>query len=456
MPNLGRVSLGEKVIAALSGWLADRRGAVSPVMTLMIVPIVAALGLALEASGLYFNNQSAQNAADAAAMGAATNNCAPGGGCGATYVDEAQAVAEKFGFVNGVNNTTLTAVNNQACPAPSIATNCYRVTINRDVSIGMLRVLGFAGNQGGGTRERVTASGLANPPGPPRNFCIQALAHGLGANAAALTINGASWFDLQSVCDISSNASMKCNGNGNWGIVTAYSVGPASNQACGAVNTGGQTALPDNFAGLSTAANIPAPAGCSGATSLNGGTLNASGGSVCYTGNLTINGTVSVNTAAPGSKIILYNGANLIVNGTLQTVAGGAMSVIFSGTAGNNAPGFISGGGNLDFAAPTSGTWSGVALYQDSRMTGTSSQTYTGNSPAFAITGLIYGPYMNLTIKDAINHKTGGLSCIGVIVDQLTLGGNASFFNNAVSQCAQAGLTLPTVPGTGVRLKLVQ
>ena len=70
-----------------------------------------------------------QNAADAAAIAAATNGSA-------NYNTEAAAVAAQYGYVNGNNDVTVAASNAATCPAdPSLTPPCYSVTISRMVPL---------------------------------------------------------------------------------------------------------------------------------------------------------------------------------------------------------------------------------------------------------------------------------------------------------------------------------
>ena len=55
-------------------------------------------------------------------------------------------------------------------------------------------------------------------------------------------------------------------------------------------------------------------------------------------------------------------------------------------------------------------------------------------------------PNGNFGISGAINLHSGGLSCIAIIAETILVNGQGSIFNNPTSQCAAAGLTLPTVP----------
>src|ERR1700693_3611907 len=100
----------------------DERGAVSVMMGVLIIPLVGALGIGFEVSNWYMTARGMQNAADAAALAAATNG-------GSNYDVEAKAVAAQYGFVNGTNNISIAASNTAACPGGG-GNSCYSVTIS--------------------------------------------------------------------------------------------------------------------------------------------------------------------------------------------------------------------------------------------------------------------------------------------------------------------------------------
>jgi Flp pilus assembly protein TadG len=50
--------------------LGDRRGSVVPILALLSIPVIAALGLAAEAGGWFVIDRAMQNAADSAALAA--------------------------------------------------------------------------------------------------------------------------------------------------------------------------------------------------------------------------------------------------------------------------------------------------------------------------------------------------------------------------------------------------
>lgn len=451
-----------------AGFFRDRRGNITPLMVIVLIPLLGAFALAAEVSGWHTVQRSMQNAADAAAVAAATNASAT---VAPTYGDEAKAVATRFGYTNGVNNTLVTALNNQTCPSPSTDTNCYKVTISRDVSLGLTRAVGFAGNQSSGTRERVVASAMAKPAGANQTPCIYALGpHTAGKPFKdSFLINGGSNFDLGG-CPVLSNGDATCNGGGGGieygiGAVTAAGTikglcGPAANQ------TPNQTAVADPYAKLSIAANIPDSTGCLPLVLTPGTTLDLSTNNaanprkVCGAPTWGAGtGVVNVTTAPGGSVLIIGGGQDLTVPAGVTVkaspVSGSGLTVVFSGTAGTTAPGFVKGNGTVDWGGPDAASgsvWEGAAVYQDARMTGTSSQTYSGNSPTFNLTGLVYAPKADIDIRGAINHQTSGLACLVIASYSFSISGTGSLFATPTIDCERAGVIAPDVVG-GVRLR---
>jgi len=434
---------------------AERAGGVSPLLALMLIPMIGAMAIATETTTWYITSRAAQNAADSAVLAAARNGCSMSSTCAtATYSDEATAVAGKYGFISGSNNVTITTVNAVNCPNLTPAeSDCYKVTIVKKVPIYLARLVGYSGDDVvGSTRVKtVTATAIARP----KAF----LGYCLVAGAGGIDGNGAPNADLGG-CDSFSQGGASCSGH-DLNIGTSTTVSTSNN--CGKKQVTGATAPSnlDPFAALATNANIPSTTSCPSNT-LNSTDLSAysastpmvcSGNVTLGTGFTTTKPSTAIKTASGGSVIIIRNG-NLALNGKYLYAQG--LTVIFSGTAGNNSPGFITGNGTFDASAPSSGTWSGVAMYQDPRMTKNSTQTYTGSNPTFDVTSLMYMPYTSLTVKGAINKASGGYACIGLYVYKLQLSGTGSLFANPTSQCRQAGLSMPGGPSTLQRQALIQ
>src|ERR1700757_4097659 len=85
-------------------FLGNQNGAIAITAALLITALVGMTGLAVEVSYWYFYQRAMQNAADAAAIAAATNSTS-------SYANEAKAVAAQFGFPDGSGNITVTASN---------------------------------------------------------------------------------------------------------------------------------------------------------------------------------------------------------------------------------------------------------------------------------------------------------------------------------------------------------
>ena len=158
-------------------------------------------------------------------------------------------------------------------------------------------------------------------------------------------------------------------------------------------------------------------------------------------GDLQLTADTTLTTASPGSVLVIENGQLDTHGNTLQTAAGSALTIIFSGSSGSytHAP---TGGGTLNFNAPTSGTWSGVAIYQDPALTTGVDISAAGNSPNWDISGLVYLPHSSVLFSGAVNKSSNGASCFALVVDNITINGTGEILKTGA--CAAAGLNLPT------------
>jgi Flp pilus assembly protein TadG len=129
-----------KASHALLSLRADQRGTVAVIMAFVLPILIAGFGLGFEITNWYLSTRSMQNAADAAAIAAATNGSS-------NYNTEAAAVATQYGYTNGSNNVTVTASNAATCPAdPSLTPPCYSVTISSVQPLVLTEVIGYLGN----------------------------------------------------------------------------------------------------------------------------------------------------------------------------------------------------------------------------------------------------------------------------------------------------------------------
>ena len=150
-----------KLLARFKG---DRRANVVMLFALTSPALIGALGLGMETAYWYVDQRAMQNASDAAAIAAAGDGTS-------NYSSVVGAVAQSYGYYDGVNGVTITSSNVARCP--SGATNCYRVDITFKQPLYLMPVVGFNGDTtiNGQSAQTLHASatarvGVTRPPSP--------------------------------------------------------------------------------------------------------------------------------------------------------------------------------------------------------------------------------------------------------------------------------------------------
>jgi len=427
----------------------DQRGNVA-VLTAMLLPaLTGVMALGFEVSNWYLTKRSMQNAADAATLAAAINGSA-------NYLAEARAVAAQYGFVDGVNNVTVTATNTATCP--SGGNTCYSVTVTGLVPLYLSSIIGFRGDTSLNShpQKRLSSTAVANFATAQVPVCLLALGQ---SGAQDIVTNGNPRANF-SGCSVMANTSARCNGSN---LNAPYGLAHGTNSGCGVIQLSGVPAVSDPFAAVA-AANIPTntcgsypqePAHKSDPalpTSNQWSGTQSLSGNVQVCGDLQLTGNVTID--APAGAVLVIENGQLDTNGyTITTTSGSGVTVVFSGTNGGSYIHAPTGGGTIDIAAPTSGPWSGVAVVQDPNLTTGVDIASAGNSPTWDITGLVYLPNANVTMSGAVNKSSHGQSCFVMVMDEITINGTGDIAESG--GCKAAGLTMPTatVPG---RAQLVQ
>jgi len=428
---------------------SDKRANVAMMFALMLPVLVGGLGMGMESAYWYVDQRSMQNASDAAALAAA-------GDATANYGGVAGAVAATYGYQNGVNGVTVAATNTAPCPGGG--STCYKVDITYKQQLYLLPVIGVSGDTtvGGQPAQTIRATATATVGTTSRQYCLLAL----NSVGTPLVANGGPQANF-SGCNTMSNGSALCHGHD---LQADHGDAHIIDTGCGVIQESGVPIVPDPYSAL--AANIP-PDTCGGAypqepSSNHDPNLPASNqwtgaknlaGNVQVCGDLQLTGDVTIN--APAGAVLVIENGRLDTNGhTIRTASGSALTVVFSGT---NDVGYIHAptnptgpNGTIDIQAPSSGVWSGVALYQDPNLTVGVDISEAGNSPAWDISGLVYLPHANVTFDGIVNKSSNGASCFALVVADILINGTGSIV--AHGGCDAAGLTLPTgqVPGRGV------
>jgi hypothetical protein len=265
-------------------------------------------------------------------------------------------------------------------------------------------------------------------------------------------------------CDSMSNTGAQCNGS-NLNLGISFAVGP--NSGCGGQQVQ-NPAKQDPYYYLRS--NIPpfSSSGCpdplptsmqeakhgnSYSVAATGnqlsGSLSLSAGNNFKCGDQILTADTVINAPLGQPAVLIVENGQLDLNGHKLTSSNGtAVTIVFSGTSGAYSHSLTDNtngtGGAIDITAPTSGPWSGVAVYQDPSLTTGVDVSAAGNSPTWNITGLIYMPHATITLKGAIDKSTFGKQCVVMVADNFQISGTGGINKTDTGQCDQAGLKMPT------------
>jgi Flp pilus assembly protein TadG len=423
-------------------FLRSRRGNVSALIAILILPLAALIGMATEGGGWFLITRAMQNAADSAVIAAATN----GGNAtsGTDYVNEGKAIASSYGFDNGVSHATVAVAAPALYPSVTscVSSNCYRVNITKTVPLYLMELIGYKGNTTVGSvgAQQLSAVALATLKTVNAPFCLTALGSG-----NAIRANGVPASTI--ACNVQSNGDTNCNGHS---LTSGWSDSVGTSNDCGTKQHTRTPTTADPYANL--APNIPPnpcgsynfepghnphdpPLPASNQWSTSSLPTNPICGDFQLTADISLSGT---------GTIVIENG-NLDLNGhTLQTTGTGGLTIILTGTSSNSYSHQITGGGTLNISTPTSGTWSGMAIYQDP-IVAPQTWTYSGNSPKWDISGIVYLPNTDLTASGGVLAATNGHSCFTLVVKTILINGTGDlFYQNAQAECPLQGVTSPT------------
>jgi Flp pilus assembly protein TadG len=439
-----------KIAAHVRLLWSDQRGNIAVMMAFLIPVIAGGLGLGFEATNWYFQTRAMQNAADSAAIAAATNGSS-------NYDVEAKAVAAQYGFVDGTNNVTVTASNTATCPAGG--NTCYSVTITSMVPLYLSQVVGYSGDTTlNGAREKALSSAaVAQQTAVQQPICLLALSQA----GQGIRTNGAPNSNFTG-CTVMSNSASTCNGSN---LNAVYGLAAGTNNGCGNTQHSNIPTVTDPYYALhtnilsNTCSSYPQltkyGSNWSGGTSWSGS--KSLSGSVQMCGDVQLTGDVVINTPdnSTGAVLVIENG-QLDLNGhTLRTANGSAVTLVFSGTSGNythyptdNSSGQ---GGVLNIQAPSGGLFPGFAIYQDPLLTTGVDVTYKGNNPTWKISGGVYLPNSNVQISGDVSQSTNGADCFVMIAATVLVNGTSNIYAQSPhgAGCKLAGLNMPsaTIPG---------
>ena len=421
------VGIGLKSL--LAEFRSDCAGAIAPIFALAMLPVMTAVGAAVDYSSANKIRSSMQAALDTAMLAGAKDGSS----------NWSQVALDVFSAnVEKQTRTGISFVTNFSHSQGS----AYQGAVSASVPTAFLGVVHISSLHVG-----VTTTAIASEPD---NSCILTLDKGQPVSHVALSLNGAPIVNL-SGCSIRSNTALDCNGHdGN----ATKSIAGGAIFGCGNPRPYAG-AVPDTYAPL--ASNITTQCGTSrpglawpaGAVptgsaiktvTINGRTEHH----IC--GDLTLSGTGALTGIVPTSDalIVIENGSLNVADNASVSVA--RMAIVMTGD--NTVPGtgtvnFPNGNGKeakLTLSPPLEPTnpWQGVALYQDPKLTNNVDNKW-GPGADFNADGLVYLGNSNV-VTDG-NTASSNAKCSKFVMNGFTTNGKVSLdFDQTVASCAAIGL----------------
>ena len=425
-------------------------------MGLMFPVLLAGLGIGFEISNWYMRVRAMQNAADAAAMAAASN-------AADNYNVEAAAVAAHYGFIDGANNVTITSSNTATCPdGENVTPPCYSVVISSVVPLFLSRFVGYTGDTtiNGAPEKILTSAAVAVQTKIKQPLCLLTLSQ----SGQGIRTNGAPNSNFTG-CSIMSDSAATCHGSD---LQANYGLAAGTSSACGTKQKSNIPIVTDPYAAL--AVNILVNTCGVGAnaypqepvkkndpklpeSNLYSGSKSFSD-SIQMCGDVQLTGDVVITTPdnLTGAVLVIQNGQLDLHGHILSTVNGSALTIVFSGTAGNYTHALTDNstgqGGVINIQAPSSplALFPGIAIYQDPALKSGVDITYKGNNPAWDLTGAVYLPNSNVQMSGDVNKSSNGADCFVMVTNTVLINGTSNIYAQSPNGagCKQAGLNMPT------------
>jgi Flp pilus assembly protein TadG len=410
----------------------NRDGSVVPLLGLALIPLVGAIGAAVDYSRANGVKASLQATLDAAVLAAAKDGTS-------NWNQTASAV-----FNGNVVTKSGSSVN-----APTFAfdgNSTYSGQASATVPT-VFSLLGFS-------TLNVDVSSVA-VTGNTDNSCILTLDQGKPRSDVSLTLNGAPVVNL-SGCSIRSNTSMACKGH-NGGATASIAAGTTSGcsnpQNNAAVVADIYAPLAQNITALCGGAR-PGATWTAGASPPKGVIVASRSGYTEYhvCGDLTVSGNgYLVSPGGADSAIVIENGS-LNVNDSAQISTSRTVIVLTGNNQYASSINFPDGKGHaasLSLSPPTgSDPWRGVSLYQDPALTSNVSDTW-GPGATFNADGVVYLPYSNLVIHGS--SASNNSQCTKIVVNTFTTDGSVNL-NFAQTQSGCTSLAMKQWTDTPVHL----
>jgi len=406
-----------RVLQFLRRFRRDQSGSYLVVAGLAMPVLVGTAALGTEGGLWYVRHRAIQNAADSAAISAATAYYVQGNATG--LATQGQAVAAGYGYVDGTSGVVV-AVNRPPASGPHVATPRAVEVVIQVPQARLLSTLWSA--------DPLTIAARAVAVGNGGKGCVISLDATAGGatsvqGTAQVVLNGCAMYD-----NSSSTSALTVGGSGTISAQSVSVVGGISGQSSITTTDGistGQSPIADPYAD----ANYPSYSGCKENNYTAKTTVTLDPGVYC--GGLSLNAGANVTLNA---GIYYMDRGDLSVNGG-STLTGTGVTIVFTSSNGHNyATATINGGATVNLTAPTTGPTAGIVLFGDRGMpVGTSFKLNGGSSEVFK--GAIYMAKGAVTFAGGADANNG---CLQMVANTITFVGNANFAVNCEASGTKA------------------
>jgi hypothetical protein len=360
-----------------------------------MVVLLGFMGLALDASYMYFHKRAMQTAADAGAYAGALEKLR-----GATDVTPASKKDTALnGFTDGSDNVTVEVNSPPTTGSRAGDNNFVEVVITHPQPTWFMRMLDY-------NSITVKARAVAGV-GTTSNGCVFALNQDASNTNNGFFVNGTT--NSTFACGVYSNANFRAVGGACVVTPSVNYTSQYTNQNggsdCGPGGIGQGVPVVDP---LLNKFAIPTYGSCTANNFriTNGTTVTISPGTYC--GGIAISGSVQNVVFSPGQYILV--GGGLSVNGAVN-ISGSDVTFFntYPGTQTNRYSGIgINGSGAVTLSAPTTGIYKGLLMYQDPSVAWSASNGSILAGANSVYDGILYFPTTDLQYSGSSSSNLTG------------------------------------------------
>jgi Flp pilus assembly protein TadG len=438
------------------------RGFVGITTALVITGMLAFAGLAFDVGYVEWSKTSVQGAADAAAMGG-LRELELGNNGNITTAGLNDAALN--GYTNGAANTTVTINNPPLSGSYSGDSRAVEAIVSRKIPTFFMMILGANSIQIGARAVGRTSSssgsigGCAFALDPTASRAIQIAGANSVTSACSLLTNSndGQAFEMEGSETLHLGNHAMVGVYGGWKLNGQSVIDDANNKPTNPVQMASR--VNDPLASVPVPSAGPVVSAQSVNYDMNNKPHNNTLQPGVYCGGLTVNNTGGATFKMAAGTYIMAGGglrfqSQAIIDATagvtIYNTAASASQMWGCGSTSAYAPVAIDGQATLTMKAPTSGTYTGIAFFED-RSTAVTGNNPTANPNKFVggasttIDGALYFKNTQLMFSGA-NSATGYMV---IVADMIKINGNSNFGNN-YSSLSSSNYFAPTSTGGGL------